>query len=152
MITLKHFTIAYILVTIYSIHIEEHPIYSKFFVGFGDYIDQEFSNHSNVDVLLDRCLEEDSHIATPDAKMIYFSRIGLTLDEIAVDTPLNPYYFHLSHDLNRCASQVAKFEKYLLWHISLALWPWNTYSVKNIAYSLEWDGIIGAVKGLYTQV
>jgi hypothetical protein len=47
--------------------------------------------------------------------------------------------YQWSHTANMCTGKVdGNLHKEMLWHVSLALWPWNTLVVKNYAYILDW--------------
>ena len=56
----------------------------------------------------------------------------------------------LSHRINSCASRVSLNEvKEALFHVALAVWPRNTYVMKNLLYYYEWHGYNAAMHALY---
>ena len=39
--------------------------------------------------------------------------------------------------------------KELLYHVALAVWPWNYYVLKNYGFDLEWHGYVSVARALY---
>ena len=70
---------------------------------------------------------------------------GMTLNVAATFGIRNSSLETLSHDINACSAAgteigMTESEKEFVLNAALALWPWNVYAAKNLAWSLEWEG------------
>jgi hypothetical protein len=143
-----------LLITLFNlyigVYIENPSFQSKFIIGDGYYIDNVIYNSTLIQEVLFECFNDIHTIA--NIYLLFESRRNMNLIEIANISSRSEYYFQISHTINGCTVNKSKHIKLLLWHISLALWPWNSYSIWNIGYVLEWDGCIGVVLDMYSQV
>lgn len=78
---------------------------------------------------------------------------GMTLPGAASFAVRNTSLERLSHEVNTCSSSGVLNEvgKEILFHAALAVWPWNVYASKNLAWTLEWDGSTRIARSLYKQ-
>ena len=78
---------------------------------------------------------------------------GMTLADAASVALRSPTLERLSHELNFCSSTgvLNDVGKEILFHAALAVWPWNVYATKNLAWSLEWEGNTLIARSLYKQ-
>ena len=78
---------------------------------------------------------------------------GMSLNIAATFANRNASLERLSHDINSCSVSPALDEvgKELLYNVALAVWPWNVYASKNLAWTLEWEGSARIARSLYAQ-
>jgi hypothetical protein len=92
---------------------------------------------ANVHAAVAACVGE--HHA-PYATLKFDTAAGLNPVDVARFTPPHVPDEDLSHALNGCQPAQEGTNngvKELMYQVALAVWPWNTYAVKNYAYDLE---------------
>ena len=95
------------------------------------------------------CLDKGS---AQYAMLKFFSVLNLNLVDVAALTPAFPRDEQISHILNGCTPLGKTFGngmKELLYHVALAVWPWNYYVLKNYGFDLEWHGYVSVARALY---
>jgi hypothetical protein len=95
--------------------------------------------------------EEFPPLLIRESYLNLISHFNQTLSEISQTALRYHRYYHLSHHFNFCRQIIPERNKEILLHISLALWPWNTYSCKNLGYFYENLGYFSLTKDLYHQ-
>eukprot|EP01041_Mallomonas_annulata_P005141 gene5141-10277_t len=83
--------------------------------------------------------------------LIFKSFYGIGIQTAAEVSIASSDLLYASHKLNHCSINKNNLEKEILFHVSLACWPWNEYSAKNLGYAYEWQGKVGATNSLYRE-
>jgi hypothetical protein len=78
---------------------------------------------------------------------VYNNSIGYSLLELY--SKYSNEFNEASHIANGCVINKNNQDKEILLHVSLALWPLNLYSIKNLAFIYDWDGKYVASRNLY---
>lgn len=78
---------------------------------------------------------------------------NMTLNEVAMYSTRNSSLERLSHYVNGCTFSpgLDDIQKEIIFNAALALWPWNVYASKNLAFTLEWEGYSHIARSLYKQ-
>jgi hypothetical protein len=86
-----------------------------------------------------------------ESYLYLLSHLNRTLPEIALTALRSQRYYLLSHHFNSCRTTASDPKKEILLHVSLALWPWNSFSCKNLGFYYERFGSYSLTKDLYRQ-
>ena len=78
---------------------------------------------------------------------------GMSLNTAATLALRSPSLEALSHEVNGCSAkdELSDVNKEITLNMALAVWPWNVYAAKNLAWVLEWEGNTHVARTLYRQ-
>ena len=108
-----------------------------------------YTTLASIESVVFNCLDKGS---AQYAMLKFFSVLNLNLVDVAALTPAFPRDEQISHILNGCTPLGKTFGngmKELLYHVALAVWPWNYYVLKNYGFDLEWHGYVSVARALY---
>ena len=86
------------------------------------------------------------------ALSIFHAAKGMTIHESLESLSITDEHMALSHALNTCSPDKLLDEKEFLLQVSLSVYPDNLLAAKNLGFTLEWFGYVGAAKEVYGSV
>ena len=86
------------------------------------------------------------------ALSIFYAAKGMTIQESLQSLSIIDEHMALSHALNTCSPDKLLDEKEFLLQVSLSVYPDNLLAAKNLGFTLEWFGYVGAAKEVFGSV